>query len=110
MNNRWIFYCNNFASQLFVFQVAAILPAFYLDYDAVNNADQIHRMDAEDKRGRASVRPDAIRILRQLKTDGILFTTPDGDYDDSYTIEYAKLQNGIIVSNDRYRDAVYKVI
>merc|ERR1712150_77186 len=44
----------------------------------------------------------------QLKEQGILFTTPKGDYDDSYCIEYARKRQGIIVSNDKYRDAVHK--
>ena len=38
-----------------------------------------------------------------------LYTTPSGDYDDSYCITFAQQEGGVIVSNDRYRDAVYKV-
>eukprot|EP00497_Spongosphaera_streptacantha_P003341 TRINITY_DN4003_c0_g1_i1.p1 TRINITY_DN4003_c0_g1~~TRINITY_DN4003_c0_g1_i1.p1 ORF type:complete len:120 (+),score=29.40 TRINITY_DN4003_c0_g1_i1:343-702(+) len=52
--------------------------------------------------------PDNIRILRQLKSDGLLYTTPKGDYDDSYCIQYARENSGVIVSNDRYRNAIYK--
>ena len=40
---------------------------------------------------------------------GRLVATPQNDYDDSYTITYAKDHNGYIVSNDRYRDSVEKL-
>ena len=86
------------------------MPAFYLDYDAVDRAEKIKKWDPTDRRGRASLRPDNIRLLRELKKDGIVFTTPKGDYDDSYTIQFAQSKHGVIVSNDRFRDAIQKVL
>lgn len=39
----------------------------------------------------------------------LLIGTPPQDYDDSYTIKYAKLNNGYLVTNDMYRDHVKKI-
>jgi len=85
------------------------MPDLYLDYDAVDRAEKIHKWDSNDARGRASLRPDNIRLLRQFKKEGLLYPTPKGDYDDSYTIYYAQKNKGVVVSNDRFRDAVQNV-
>ena len=52
--------------------------------------------------------PDDLEYLSDLQAQGILHATPSHDYDDSYQIDYARRHNGIIVSNDRFRDAVTK--
>ncbi|ETO27786.1 hypothetical protein RFI_09343 [Reticulomyxa filosa] len=80
-----------------------LMPAFYLEYD--NN--QKPKKNGADTQ--ASRKPDNVLLLNQLKEKKLLFTTPSGDYDDSYAIEFAKkLEHGYILSNDRYRDAVFK--
>ena len=41
--------------------------------------------------------------LQRLESEGLLYTTPSQDYDDSYQIEYARRHGGIIVTNDLFR-------
>ncbi len=49
------------------------------------------------------------KLLLRLKQQQRLVLTPAQDYDDSYTIEYAKRNPGsVIVTNDRFRDHVDK--
>ena len=50
--------------------------------------------------------PDDLPYLVDLQRKGILHATPSHDYDDSYQLDYARRHNGIIVSNDRFRDAI----
>jgi hypothetical protein len=50
-----------------------------------------------------------VLYLQELEHDGILYTTPSQDYDDSYQIEYARRHGGVIVTNDLFRDAVDKL-
>ena len=44
-----------------------------------------------------------VQYLHELEHDGILYTTPSQDYDDSYQIEYARRHGGVIVTNDLFR-------
>ena len=44
-----------------------------------------------------------VLYLQELEHDGILYTTPSQDYDDSYQIEYARRHGGVIVTNDLFR-------
>jgi len=57
---------------------------------------------------KASKVPDDINYLKRLHKEGIIVTTPSQDYDDSYSIEYAKKHKGYIVTNDKFRDHVNK--
>ena len=41
-----------------------------------------------------------------MAAEGLLIATPPGDYDDAYALAYARRHGGILVSNDRYNDAV----
>jgi predicted nuclease of predicted toxin-antitoxin system len=42
--------------------------------------------------------------LESLVAEKILIPTPGADYDDLYLVEYARKNNGVIVTNDKYRD------
>lgn len=53
--------------------------------------------------------PNDVGVLNALVQARLLIGTPPQDYDDSYTIKYAKLNNGYLVTNDMYRDHVKKV-
>ena len=44
--------------------------------------------------------------MKELENDGILYTTPSQDYDDSYQIEYARRHGGVIVTNDLFRTMI----
>ena len=55
--------------------------------------------------------PDDIDYLLWLVDEGVLVGTPPQDYDDSYSISYAKQQllagsEAYLVSNDMYRDYI----
>jgi len=47
-------------------------------------------------------------MLQQLVNDNLVTLTPPQDYDDSYSIKYAKLHNACIITNDRYWDHIDK--
>eukprot|EP01097_Dermamoeba_algensis_P000717 TRINITY_DN1253_c0_g1_i1.p1 TRINITY_DN1253_c0_g1~~TRINITY_DN1253_c0_g1_i1.p1 ORF type:complete len:222 (-),score=53.25 TRINITY_DN1253_c0_g1_i1:330-995(-) len=51
---------------------------------------------------------DNITLLNKLVDDGLVVLTPPQDYDDSYMIQYAKLHNALIVTNDRLWDFIEK--
>mmetsp|Transcript_9317 Transcript_9317/g.15867 ORF Transcript_9317/g.15867 Transcript_9317/m.15867 type:complete len:254 (-) Transcript_9317:30-791(-) len=51
---------------------------------------------------------DDMGLIEKLERAGILFYTPPQDYDDSYCIQHAKTNNGVIVTNDLYRDHIEK--
>lgn len=89
-------------------KVVAIIPEFYLSYSEKQKTEHLKRTNPSHPRARSMLIADNIRKLRNLKEEGVLFTTPKGDYDDSYCIEYARKHQGVIVSNDRYRDAIHK--
>eukprot|EP00479_Gromia_sphaerica_P007864 TRINITY_DN2796_c0_g1_i1.p1 TRINITY_DN2796_c0_g1~~TRINITY_DN2796_c0_g1_i1.p1 ORF type:complete len:306 (-),score=76.38 TRINITY_DN2796_c0_g1_i1:369-1286(-) len=86
------------------FKVVAFIPDFYLEYDTIAGKKRTKALGFSNVR--ASQLPDSVQKLNELKSDKILFSTPSGDYDDSYCIKYAQNHGGIIVSNDRFRDAV----
>lgn len=52
--------------------------------------------------------PDNLKRLQKLIMEGFICHTPSTDYSDSYTIQYAMKNHGIVVTNDRYRDAKEK--
>lgn len=88
------------------FEVKAVVPETYLDYEHVGNLRRRALIGIEV---RAPQLPDNIGLLRTLRTEGRLIATPQHDYDDSYAIKFAKEHNGYIVSNDQYRDSVEKL-
>ena len=50
--------------------------------------------------------PDDVSLLQQLVSTGHLISTPPQDYDDSYSIAYARSHGGYLVSNDMYRERI----
>jgi hypothetical protein len=50
----------------------------------------------------------APRNITELIAEELIVFTPPQDYDDSYTLQLAQNRNGIIVSNDMFRDWVSK--
>ena len=52
--------------------------------------------------------PIGLQILKDLDEQGFLIKTPPMDYDDSYSLQYAKNKNGFVVSNDRFWDHIKK--
>eukprot|EP01103_Thecamoeba_quadrilineata_P003891 TRINITY_DN13628_c0_g1_i1.p1 TRINITY_DN13628_c0_g1~~TRINITY_DN13628_c0_g1_i1.p1 ORF type:complete len:476 (+),score=57.93 TRINITY_DN13628_c0_g1_i1:3-1430(+) len=51
---------------------------------------------------------DDVPLLIKLVNDNLVVLTPPQDYDDSYSIQYAKLHGACIVTNDMYRDHIEK--
>jgi len=47
-------------------------------------------------------------ILKELQMEGILIFTPSRSYDDWFILEAAKLNNAVIVSNDKYKDEIFE--
>jgi hypothetical protein len=90
-------------------KVVAIIPEFYLSYSEKQKTEYKKKTNPSHPKARGMLIADNIRKLRKLKNEGVLFTTPKGDYDDSYCIEYARKHRGVIVSNDRYRDAIHRI-
>lgn len=48
--------------------------------------------------------PEDQAALQEMVEEGLLATTPSQDYDDSYCISYAMQRNGVVVTNDMFRD------
>eukprot|EP00475_Leptophrys_vorax_P015819 TRINITY_DN2216_c0_g1_i1.p1 TRINITY_DN2216_c0_g1~~TRINITY_DN2216_c0_g1_i1.p1 ORF type:complete len:809 (-),score=213.44 TRINITY_DN2216_c0_g1_i1:230-2602(-) len=87
--------------------VVGFLPEYYFDYGRVGNLKRQERAGIEV---RAALLPDNVSLLRSLRDEGKLVATPAKDYDDSYCLMYAqKYPHAVVVSCDRYRDAVGKV-
>ncbi|KMS94068.1 hypothetical protein BVRB_025120, partial [Beta vulgaris subsp. vulgaris] len=106
-----VFSCRGFALAVHYFQsrglrVRAFVPEQCLDYEKVAMLKRLGRL--EGWATKASSMPDDINLLKTLYVNGIIATTPQGDYDDSYTIEHARRNGAVIISNDRFRDASQK--
>eukprot|EP00474_Spongospora_subterranea_P009302 CRZ09760.1 hypothetical protein [Spongospora subterranea] len=89
------------------FSVQAFVPEQCMDYEKVSNLKRLGRL--EGWAAKASAMPDDIASLRLHYANGVVVATPQGDYDDSYTIEHSRRNDGIIISNDRFRDATQKI-
>ena len=65
-------------------------------------------VESRDRRGRDGKinyqLPDDPETLRRMKDQGKIYTSPGFNHDDSFVIESAIRDNGLIVSNDLYRD------
>ena len=81
-------------------RVALFLPDYLLDAKKVAAKKKLG--------GRPAETPDDVMYLQGLQRRGVLFGTPSQDYDDAYQIEYARNHDGVIISNDLFRDAVDK--
>lgn len=51
---------------------------------------------------------DNIPLLMDLVDKNLVYFTPPQDYDDSYSIEYARKHDGYVITNDRFRDHIEK--
>lgn len=50
---------------------------------------------------------DDLPLMQRMVDDGDIVLTPPQDYDDSYSIQYAKNHQGAcIVTNDRFNDCI----
>lgn len=86
-------------------KVIAIIPEFYLKYNHKKKPIKKKKSKSFSFKKYKILKPDSVELLRRLREEKIIYTTPDGDYDDSYMIEFSRNHNGIIVSNDRYNDS-----
>lgn len=77
-------------------RVLAFLPFYYI------TAERHYRDSSKHT-------PDDVDVLQRLINAGTLVLTPSQDYDDEYMIDYAKRYDGVIVSNDRFRDYTDKI-
>ena len=48
--------------------------------------------------------PDDLTLLKELHEQEIISICPGDSYSDGFTVTYAYEHNGIVVSNDRFRD------
>lgn len=91
-------------------RVVAIIPEFYLKRVEVEKKKKKKKKPVHSnvQQPRGPQHPDNIQALWELKTKGFLLTMPVGIYDESYCIAYARKRKGVIVSNNRYRNAIHK--
>ena len=96
-------------------KVVGFVPEYCMDernwserWEAVKKKLKTGSVD-EDHFDRSSSTPDDMEALKRLKREGVLSLSPSKDYSDSYAIEYAKTKNGIIITNDRFNDAINKI-
>lgn len=71
-------------------KVVALVPQYYL-------INKVQEKLADD-----------IGLLNKYIDQGILFVTPAKDSDDSYILKYAQTHNGVVISNDMFRDFIEK--
>ena len=96
-------------------KVVGFVPEYCMDernwserWEAVKKKLKTGSVD-EDHFDRSSSTPYDMEALKRLKREGVLSLSPSKDYSDSYAIEYAKTKNGIIITNDRFNDAINKI-
>jgi hypothetical protein len=87
-------------------KVICFLPDYLFSYDQVNLKKKLSQMNI--KEFKASQMPDNVGLLNNLAAKGFVIKTPPQDYDDSYSIQYAKRTNGYLVTNDKFRDYLEK--
>eukprot|EP00658_Telonema_sp_P-2_P029376 TRINITY_DN22354_c0_g1_i1.p1 TRINITY_DN22354_c0_g1~~TRINITY_DN22354_c0_g1_i1.p1 ORF type:complete len:138 (-),score=32.21 TRINITY_DN22354_c0_g1_i1:553-966(-) len=81
------------------------MPDYMLDWENATNNTRMKRAGLEVA---ASKLPDDVGLLERLVDEGLIIATPPQDYDDSYSIAYAKSHGGFVVTNDRFKDWVEK--
>ena len=75
-----------------------------MSFEKIGELRRVGRLKVGDVQ--ISKLPDDVSLLQQLVSSGFLIATPPQDYDDSYSIAYAKTHGGYLISNDMYRDHV----
>ncbi|OEH73738.1 ribonuclease related [Cyclospora cayetanensis] len=88
------------------YKVRVFVPDYVLSYSSVAEARRQERAQLPVNQARL---PDSVEALKKLQREGTLISTPPQDYDDSYCIKYALMNNGCIVTNDLYRDITNRV-
>ncbi|KAF4674734.1 hypothetical protein FOL47_008784 [Perkinsus chesapeaki] len=93
-------------------EVMVFLPDYLVDRNELFKLRNAQKMKVQTLHGIKAapthIPVDNIGILLKLQTQGRLALTPSKDYDDSYCLQYARKKDGVIVSNDMYRDWVKK--
>ena len=87
-------------------KVVGFLPDYYLNLEKVGELRRSAKLGIIDVKTQKQGLPDDVSLLLTLVGKGYIVGTPAQDYDDSYSIAYARLHGGYIVSNDMYRDHV----
>ncbi|POM79569.1 Hypothetical protein PHPALM_2721 [Phytophthora palmivora] len=83
--------------------------AFIPDYMLQSDEERAKREEQGDVLTAAKI-PDDVALLERLMLKGVLIPTPPQDYDDSYSIHYAGLHNGYVVTNDLFRDHIINMV
>jgi len=90
-------------------RVVAIIPEFYLKrVETPKKKKKKKPLHPNVKQPKGPQHPDNVTALWELKQKGFILTMPVGIYDESYCIAYARKRKGVIVSNNRYRNAIHK--
>jgi hypothetical protein len=79
--------------------VVAFIPASYLRA----KPRQIHGA-VQPVRGNAMMLTEEVEMLTSLVQQKLLTTVPAGDSDDAYILNYARDNNGFVISNDLFHD------
>ncbi|KAG6962145.1 hypothetical protein JG688_00008745, partial [Phytophthora aleatoria] len=83
--------------------------AFIPDYMLQSDEERAEREEQGEVLTAAKI-PDDVALLERLMLKGVLIPTPPQDYDDSYSIQYAGLHNGYVVTNDLFRDHIVNMV
>ncbi|KAG1695726.1 hypothetical protein DVH05_019466 [Phytophthora capsici] len=83
--------------------------AFIPDYMLQSDEERAEREEQGEVLTAAKI-PDDVALLERLVHKGVLVPTPPQDYDDSYSIQYAGLHNGYVVTNDLFRDHIVNMV
>ena len=76
-------------------EVRAFIPASYL-----------RAKPRDGTSGNALMQTEAVELLSALAGSALLSVVPAGDSDDAYILNYARANNGFVVSNDHFSDHV----
>ncbi|KAL4086359.1 hypothetical protein PRIC1_014486 [Phytophthora ramorum] len=83
--------------------------AFIPDYMLQSDEERALRQEQGEVLTAAKI-PDDVALLEHLVHKGVLIPTPPQDYDDSYSIQYAGLHDGYVVTNDLFRDHIVNMV
>ncbi|KAJ8523930.1 hypothetical protein ON010_g17188 [Phytophthora cinnamomi] len=83
--------------------------AFIPDYMLQSDEERAEREEQGEIITAAKI-PDNVTLLERLVHKGVLIPTPSQDYDDSYSIQYAGLHDGYVVTNDLFRDHIVNMM
>ena len=87
-------------------KVICFLPEYLFDYEQVNRLIKEKQFGNKVKESKI---PDNVSFLCKMLELGLLVKTPSQDYDDSYSIQYARKFNAFMVTNDKFRDYLAKL-